>query len=674
MKPTLRAAVSAVALLSASLALAQATGPTKYGAWGIDLSARDSSVKPGDEFYDYALGAWYAKTEIPADQASTGVGRDAYNLTQEQLKSIIETSAKSGATPTARQVGGLYASFMDEALAEKLDDKPLKPLLAEIAAIKDKAAFTRYMGRTARDFGISVAGAQPYADAKSPVTALYLGQGGLGLPDRDYYLSDQFKEKKDRYRAYIETTLRLIGYGDPAKTADAIMAFEMRIAEASWPAADSRDVEKIYNPMTIAELQAYAPGLDWKTLQDGAGLQGVDKLIVLQNTAIQKIAKIYDETPLETLKAWQALHVTSAASPYLSNRFVDNQFAFFGKGLQGTPSLRARWKRGVELVDGSLGEAVGQEYVAAYFPATSKAKMEALVANLKVAMAARIKKLSWMSDTTKASAQQKLAKMEVMVGYPDKWRDYSGLKIDPKDLVGNVRRAIAFEADFQFGKVGKPVDRTDWGMTPQTVNAYNGGFENKIVFPAGILQPPFFDPNADPAVNYGAIGAIIGHEITHGFDDQGRKIDAEGRLRDWWTPEDAKRFTVEATKLVNQYNSYQGVPGMSINGMLTLGENIADVGGLVVAFDAYQASLGGKPAPVIDGLSGEQRFFMAFAQAWRGKSREDALKAQMASDPHSPRRFRVLGPTRNADPWYAAFGVKAGDKYYLKPEDRSRVW
>jgi putative endopeptidase len=426
--------------------------------------------------------------------------------------------------------------------------------------------------------------------------------------------------------------------------------------------------------MTVAALQAYAPAIDWRSYFDTIGAKGLQSLVVLEKTAVQRIAQLYAATPLETLKAWQTFRVVQNASPFLSKRFVDSNFEFVGKALSGTQMLRPRWKRGVSLVDGSLGEAVGREYVAKYFPPASKAKMDALVANLKVAMAARINALAWMGAATKTQALDKLAKMKVMVGYPVKWRDYSRLTIDPKDLYGNVKRAGAFEFAYQLAKYGKPVDQEEWGMTPQTVDAYNGGLENKIVFPAGILQPPFFDPDADPAVNYGAIGAIIGHEIIHGFDDQGRKIDAAGRLRDWWTAEDAKRFVAEADKLARQYDSYEGVPGMRLNGKLTLGENIADLGGLLVTMDAYHASLGGKPAPVIDGLSGDQRLLLAFAQAWRGKTREDALRAQIASDPHSPRQFRVIGPTRNVDVWYSAFAVKPTDKYFLPPQDRVRVW
>ncbi len=543
-----------------------------------------------------------------------------------------------------------------------------------IQAVSSKPDFVRLMGRTAANFGSSVFAMGVASDAKKPVSTLYLGQGGLGMPDRDYYLTDGFKEKKQAYESYIARTFTLIKDGEPDAKAKAVLAFETEVARASWPAAERRNIDKVYNPMTVEALQKYASAIDWRTYLDASGLTGLPALVVTENTAVQKIAQVVAETPLETLKAWETFHFVDGASPYLSKRFVDSQFEFAGKALSGTPSQRPRWKRGVSLIDARLGEAVGQEYVARYFPPASKEKMEALVANLKTAMEARIRNLSWMSGQTKEKALDKLSKMAVMVGYPAKWRDYSALRIDSTDLYGNLSRSIVFDTAYQFTKVGKPVDKAEWIMTPQTVDAYNGGLENKIVFPAGILQPPFFNADADPAVNYGAIGAVIGHEITHGFDDQGRKIDATGALRDWWTPEDATRFVAESEKLAAQYDAYEGVPGTHINGKLTLGENIADLGGLLVAIDAYHASLGGKPAPIIDGLTGDQRLFLGYAQGWRGKSRDDALRAQMASDPHSPRKFRVIGPTRNVDGWYQAFDVKATDRYYLKPEDRVRVW
>jgi putative endopeptidase len=660
-------------VLSAS-AIWQTAAKPDFGAWGVDLTARDLKVKPGDDFFAYANGSWLARTEIPADQASASTGRDIYNLTQDQLRELIEASAAKAATPTAAQVGGLYKSFMDEAGVEALDAKPLAADLAAIQAIRTKEDFVAFMGKTATNFGSSLFAIQVYADAKSPMSTLYLGQDGLGMPDRDYYLTDGFKEKKAAYEAYITRTFTLLNDADAAAKAKAILAFETDVAKASWPAADRRDLDKVYNPMTVEALQTYAPGVNWRAHLDAAGLASLKSVVVAENTAVQKIAQLLVDTPLDTLKAWETFHWVSGASPYLSKRFVDSRFEFVEKTLSGTPAQRPRWKRGVSLVDDRLGEAVGKEYVAKYFPPSSKAKMDALVSNLKSAMVARIKTFTWMSEPTKAQALEKLGTMHVMVGYPSKWRDYSALKIDPKDLYGNVSRAIADDVAYEFNKLGKPVDKEQWLMTPQTVDAYNGGLENKIVFPAGILQAPLFNPDADPAVNYGGIGAVIGHEIIHGFDDQGRKIDAAGRLRDWWTAEDAKRFVAEADKLAAQYDAYEGVPGMHINGRLTLGENIADLGGLIIAIDAYHASLGGKPAPVLDGLTGDQRLFLGFAQGWRGKTRDDALRAQMASDPHSPRKFRVIGPTRNVDAWYQSFDVASGEKYYLKTDERVRVW
>ena len=424
--------------------------------------------------------------------------------------------------------------------------------------------------------------------------------------------------------------------------------------------------------MSVAALQSYAPGIDWDRFLAASGIHTRDRVIVLENTAIRAIAALYRETPLETLKDWETFHVVDQAAPYLSRRFVDSRFAFT-KTLSGVSTLRPRWKRGATLVDGTLGELLGRAYVERYFPASSKAMLTQLVANLKTAMAGRIRESPWMSPETKTAALDKLAKMQVMVGYPDKWRDYSDLKVDPADLYGNVERSGRFEWEYGLEDLGKPVDRKKWAMTPQTVNAYNSGLENKIVFPAGILQAPYFDPVADPAVNYGAIGAIIGHEISHGFDDQGRKIDATGAVRDWWTKADADRFVAQAKGFGAQYDGYEPVSGMHVNGALTMGENIADLAGVLVALDAYHASLKGQPAPRIDGLTGDQRFFLAYAQEWRSKERDDVLRRQMASDPHTPDKFRVIGPLRNVDAWYDAFDVTRG-AYYLAPADRVRIW
>jgi len=669
MRNLLLAATSAIAM-SVAVSAACAAEPAKpmYGAWGVDLTARDTTVTPGADFNKHANGAWQARTEIPADQGSAGVGYDVFNRSQDQLRTLIETADAS------TQIGGLYKSFINEAQVEAIDDKPLKADLAKVAALSSKADFALAMGRAHGGFGADIFSLDIYPDAKAPeINTIYVGQSGLGLPDRDYYLTDGFKPQLAAYTAFIERALKMAGYADPAKSAADVVDFETAIAKASWAVADRRDIDKVYNPIAIAELKAYAPNFPWADYLAAAGMPGLTKVVLGEKTAVRDIAKAYDAASLDTLKAWQAFHIIEEASPYLSKRFVDSRFEYV-KALSGQSALRPRWKRGVGLVDSTVGEVVGQTYVAKYFPPSSKAQMVELIANLKTAMSKRIEQSPWMAAATKAEAQTKLSKMKVMVGYPDKWRDYSGLKIDAADLYGNVSRSRAFEWAYALSDLGKPVDDGKWAMTPQTVNAYNGGLENKIVFPAGILQAPYFDPAADPAVNYGAIGAVIGHEISHGFDDQGRKIDAKGALRDWWTAEDAKRFEAQADILGKQYDSYEPVPGAKINGKLTMGENIADLAGLQVALDAYHASLGGKPAPVIDGMSGDQRLFLAFAQSWRAKERDDALKQQMASDPHSPSNFRVIGPTRNVDEWYAAFGVKAGETYYLAPEARSRVW
>ncbi|WP_374525145.1 M13 family metallopeptidase [Sphingopyxis sp.] len=640
----------------------------KFGTWGVDLGARDTSVKPGDDFDKYANGGWFARTEIPADQASAGVDYDVYNLTQRQLRNLV-----TGA-PATSQVGGLYQSFMDEKRVDALGAKPLMADIAKVQAIKDKTEMARFMGASQGTFGASIVGGGPYADSADPTTnVLWLGQGGLGLPDRDYYLNDSFKPQRDAYRAYIVRTMKMIGNPAPEKAADAIMAFETDVAKASWAIADRRDISKINNPMSSAELAAYAPGLDWTAWFAGASIAPQKRIIVNENTAIRDIAAVYAKAPLDTLKLWQEFHVADNAANYLSKDWIDSRFEYT-KALSGVSELRPRWKRGLQLVDGSLGELVGETYARQYFPASAKAKMEALVANLKLSMGDRIRNNDWMAPETKAAALAKLEKMDVMVGYPDKWRDYSGLKIDPADLYGNVKRSAAFEYAYSLSDLNKPVDRKKWSMNPQEVNAYNGFLENKIVFPAGILQAPYFSENVDDAVNYGAIGAVIGHEISHGFDDQGRKVDANGAVRDWWTAADAKRFDEQAKGFGAQYATYEAAPGAFINPDLTMGENIADLAGLEVAYDAYHRSLNGKEAPVVDGLTGDQRFFLAFAQAWRDKAREDSIKTQVASNEHSPARWRIIGPVRNVDAWYKAFNVTPDAKYYLKPEARTRIW
>ena len=644
------------------------TGKPAIGAWGVDLAGGDTSVKPGDDFFRFTAGKWFDATVIPADRASTGTFYDLRERTQDQLKTLI-TTARPGT-----KVASFYSSFMDEKRLEAVGIAPLKRDLVAIKAIKTKAQFARYMGTTNGRFGSSVVDMGVSSDTANPnLNVLYLGQGGLGLPEREYYFADQFKKQRDAYRAYIVRTMTMLGYANPAGAADAIIAFETRIADKSWKIAERRQIEKINNPMSTAQLIAYAPGLDWAQFFAGAAVPAQKRMIVGENSAIKAIAQVYAQTPLATLKLWQAFHVAEQAAPYLTKAMIDSRFEFT-KTLSGVSENRPRWKRAVDLVGGSLGELVGQTYVSDYFPASSKAKMEVLVSNLKVAMAGRIKANDWMGATTKTAALDKLARMDVMVGYPDKWRDYSKLAVMPGDLYGNVQRTGVFNNAYQMSFLGKSVDRKLWGMNPQTVNAYNGGLENKIVFPAGILQAPFFDPNADDAVNYGAIGAVIGHEIIHGFDDQGRKIDATGAVRDWWTADDSKRFEQQAKIFGDQYAKYEAAPGAFINPDLTMGENIADFGGISVALDAYHASLGGKAAPVIDGLTGDQRFYLAYAQVWRAKAREEAIRNQIATDPHSPGQFRAFAPLRNVQAWYDAWGVQTADKLYIAPENRAKIW
>jgi putative endopeptidase len=638
-----------------------------FGTWGVDISTRDPSVRPGDDFQRYAMGKWLDTHEIPADKSQNGVGSELNDRNQEQLRAIIMSAPKDS------QLGAFYASYMDEARLEQLDDKPLRTDLAKIDAIKSKAEFTRYMAHTFGDFGSTLFGVGVLPDFAHP--EMNIGgvfSNGLGMPDRDYYLLDKYRKQREAYRSYIERTFRMIGDPNPSAQADKVLAFETEIAKVSWPRADLRDITKLNNPMTLSQLKAYAPKFDWSTYLREVKVMS-PHMIVGDKSAVKAMTELYAKTPLETLKTWERFKVSSDASNYLSKRFVDSNFEYV-KTLTGATELRPRWRRGIGEVDGRLGELLGKTYVDRYFPAQSKAMMEELVANLKKAAAVRIQNNSWMGEATKKAALVKLSKMDVMVGYPDKFRDYSKLEMRPDDLYGNVKRSGAFDWAYQLEDLNKPVDRKKWGMSPATVDAYNGGLENKIVFPAGILQPPFFDPTADAAVNYGAAGAIIGHEISHGFDDQGRKIDENGAVRDWWTKEDAARFTALTDALGKQYSSYEAAPGVFINGALTMGENIADMSGLEIAHQAYLMSLYGKPAPVIDGLTGDQRFFLAFAQAWRGKQRDDAIKTQVASDPHSPRRFRVIGPLRNIDAWYDAFGITPGSKYYIPPEKRVRLW
>ncbi|QIK77750.1 M13 family metallopeptidase [Sphingomonas piscis] len=655
-------------LATPTLAQSKNAQPVRYGTWGVDLSTRDLSVKPGDDFERYAAGRWIDSNEIPADQAQTSVGYDLYNRTQDRLREIITGAPKDSA------LGAFYASYIDEARLEQLDDKPLRADLAKLDAVSTKSAFTRFMAETLSDFGGTVfgVGILPNPD-DSRVNILYVETSGMGLPDKDYYLLDQHKRQRDAYRAYVERTLKMTGTPNPAATADSVLKFETEIAKLSWDKTDLRDFTKLNNQMSPAELARYAPGVDWANYLKTAKVDGVPKLMVADNTAVKALAALYDRTPLSVLKNWQRFKIADQASPFLSKRFVDSRFEFT-KTLSGVQQLRPRWRRGIDQVDDRLGDLVGKTYVERYFSPQSKSEMERLVGNLKKAAAQRIRGNGWMSQATKTEALAKLDNMQVMVGYPDKFRDYSALQLKADDLYGNVKQSTRLDWAYAMEDLGKPVDRKKWSLSPATVNAYNSFLQNKIVFPAGILQAPLFDLSADPAVNYGAIGAVIGHEIMHGFDDKGAKFDSAGKLRNWWTAEDLAKFKALTSELGKQYSSYEAAPGTFINGDFTMGENIGDMSGLEVAYEAYKVSLNGKAAPVLDGLTGDQRFFLAFAQAWRGKAREDAIKTQVASDPHSPERFRIIGPLRNLDAWYQAFGIGPDSKFYLPPEKRVRIW
>ena len=640
---------------------------THYGTWGVDLSCMDRSVKPGDDFDRFVNGAWAEKAAIPSDRPSTSTGSEVYDRTQRQIRTLLDQASANS------QLGAMYQSFMNEAVIERLDDKPLRADLERLASITTKNEFTRFMGQTRGGFGASLWRFWITPDpTKSDQYVLALRQAGLTLPDRDYYLSDTFKPQRAAYRAFLERALAAAGYPEPSANAVAILAFETEIAKVSWPKKDRRNLDLTINPMTPAELQGYAPGIDWSVLLEASGLPKVDRIILNEKTAIRDIAMRVASTPLSTLLAWEAAQVIFQASPYLSRRFVDSRFTFT-QTLSGVSEIQPRWKRATELINDTLGELLGRTYTEACFPASSKTQVLEIVAKLKDAMASRLKKSPWMSDQTRAAALEKLAKMGVMVGYPDRWRDDSGLNVDSADLYGNVIRAGRFEWAHTVSELGRPVDPSKWDNSPQTVDAYYAEGKNQIVFPAGILQPPFFDPRADPAVNYGAIGAIIGHEMCHGFDDQGRKLDAQGRFRDWWSMGDQERYNAKSSRLGLQYDAFEPLPGMHVNGKQTMGENIADMAGLTIAFDAYHASLKGAQARVLDGFTGDQRFFLAFGQVWRGKQRDEATRAQLVSDQHSPQKFRIIGTTRNVDAWYQAFQITSG-KYFLLPGERAWIW
>ena len=651
----------------------------RFGAWGIDTDGMDAGVAPGEDFFAYVSGTWAENTEIPSDRSSWGTFLALRDLSEARVRQLVE-SYELGDPATggdAAKIAALYHGFMDEEAIEARGAQPLQPYLDAIRSVSTKEEMAHLMGAqnggiTRSFFGLGVSDDQRNPDYYT----LYMSQSGLGLGDREMYLRDNFAPQRERYVAYIAELLELAGWDSPQASAEAIMAMETRIAEAHWTRAESRNRDKTYNPIALDGLDEAAPGFPWTRFFAAAGVGHSPQVVVRQDTAIPKMAEVFADTGLDTLKAWQAFHTTDRAASLLSSDFVNAQFEFREKFLSGQPEQRERWKRGVSHAQSIMGEAIGRDYVALYFPPDAKAKMDDLVANVKAAMGARLDALEWMGDETKAEARAKLENFGLKIGHPDEWRDYSGLQVANGDVFGNALRSSQFEWDYRRARIGHPVDKAEWAMTPQTVNAYYNSVKNEIVFPAAILQPPFFDPDADPAVNYGAIGGVIGHEIIHGFDDQGRKSDGAGMLRDWWTAEDAAKFEEQAAKLGAQYESYEfpELPGMHINGRTSMGENIGDLGGLTIALEAYRRSLDGQEAPVLDGFTGEQRFFMGWAQVWRILWRDDALRQQLVNGTHSPGHIRAFAPMRNIDAWYDAFDVTEGDPLWIAPEDRVRIW
>lgn len=656
-----------------------APAPTPLGS-GIDVANLDKTVRAQDDFYKHVNGVWLTKTEIPAEKPGYGAFDELADGAEKNVHDLIEAAAKDPNRPAgtvAQQVGDLFASFMNEAKAEELGVAPIKAHLDEIAAIKTVADVARVSGGLS---AINIGGPSNQfiePDAKNPsANIVTFVQAGTSLPEREYYLSKDAKyvEIRAKYVEYLTKILGLVGRPTAAADAKAILAFETEMARVQWTPAESRDAIKTYNKVAVAKFNAEYPGFDWATWMKVQGLDKTPDAVVAQPSFMKGVSALAARTPVDTWKAWLSAQVVISEARFLSKAFVDANFEFFAKTLNGQQAQRPRWKRGVTLVNGSLGEAVGKLYVDKYFPPEAKARMEKVIANLLEAYKQSITSLDWMTPETKKEALVKLAKFTTKIGYPDKFRSYAGLVIKADDLVGNAERANRFENDFQIAKLGKPVDRGLWLMTPQEVNAYYNPVQNEIVFPAAILQPPFFNFKADDAVNYGGIGAVIGHEIGHGFDDQGRHYDGDGKLRDWWTTADATEFDKRAKMLTAQFNAFEPLPGLHVNGQLTLGENIGDLGGLSIAFKAYKIALAGKPSTTIDGFTGEQRVFMGWTQAWRDKSRDEFLRVIVTSNEHAPSMYRGGNPLTNIDAFYDAFGVKAGDKMFRKPEERVRIW
>ncbi|MDF3980641.1 M13 family metallopeptidase [Luteibacter sp. PPL201] len=655
---------------------------------GVDLKGIDHSVKPGDDFNGYANGAWEKTAQIPADRASTGVFLEVFEKAERRNAELVKAAVAAHAAPGTQErlIADYYQAFMDEAGIEKAGLAPIAPQLKAIDAIADRQALSTALGAQLRadvdpinatrlDTGhlLGLFVAQGLEDPSKNYP--YLLQGGLGMPNRDYYLNNDkdMVAARTQYATYVQALLEKAGTPDAAAKAKAILALETKLAQAQLSIVESEDIHKANNPWPRTAFASKAPGIDWNAYFKAAGLDDQPTFMVWQPATVTRFSALVASEPLDTWKAWLRFHALDESAFVLPKAFDQLSFDFHGKALTGTPKQRDRWKRALGLTNADLGDAVGQIYVKKYFPASSRAEVQAMVKNILKAFDERVDTLEWMSPATRQKAKAKIATIKVGVGYPDTWRDYKGLEVRPDDAFGNHYRAELAEYRHQVAKLGKPVDRDEWWMTPQTVNAVNLPLQNALNFPAAILEAPFFDPKADAASNYGSIGAVIGHEISHSFDNTGAEFDAQGRLANWWTQADQKHFKEAGQRLVQQFNQYEPLPGLHINGQQTLGENIADLSGLTIAYAAYKESLGGKPAPVIDGLSGDQRFFLAFAQSWREKTRDAALRQQVIGDGHAPGAFRAQ-TVRNLDPWYDAFKAQPGQTLYLDPKQRVRIW
>tara|TARA_B110000503_G_scaffold61684_1_gene97801 strand:- start:20407 stop:22494 length:2088 start_codon:yes stop_codon:yes gene_type:complete len=677
MRSSFLLAASVVALLPFAAAATAISPKATLGTFGIDTSQMDRSIKPGDDFYRYVNGKWLATTTIPADKSRYGSFDVLRDKSETDLHVLLSELIESPPTdPTLKKVVNLYLSWMDEAAIEKRGITPLQPDLDRIAAAKNKTDLMRLIGspQMSAPFGFGI---QP-DPADTSRYKVFIGQAGLGM-GRDYYINEgaEYDTFRSAYQNYIATLLRLTGDTDSRNSAKAVFALEMSLAQVQWTPARQRDVQATYNPMSRGELMQLAPNVDWPVVFEASGLGDTQHVVVGETSAISDGAALLDSVPLDTWKQYLTFHRASDTANLLPKDFDDANFDFNSRTMRGVQEQRDRWKRGVTLVDNNLGEGLGKAYVEKHFPPEHKAQMEQLVNNLLAALKARIDALDWMDNATRVEALKKLATFDPRIGYPSTWRDYSRLAVEPGTLFENVQNADRFEWERRVSRLNQPVDRNEWHMTPPTVNAYYSPLMNQITFPAAILQPPFFDGKADPAVNYGGIGAVIGHEIGHGFDDQGRQFDENGRIRNWWTPATVKRFTAATKQLSEQYSAYCPIPGddkTCVNGALTLGENIGDLGGMQMAYTAYRLSLQGREAPVIEGFTGDQRFFMAWAQVWRGKSRDDALLNLLLTNPHAPQMVRGQNPQRNIDEWYEAFSVTKDDAMYLPPESRVRIW